>query len=469
MNWKRKVYSWHRSIAYWVALPVFLWSISGIMHPFMSNWFKPQIANRFLMPDQFSKDDISIELNKVLEINKIDSIRRYTLDKVGGKVYYKVEIRFDSVEYFSAANGQRIDKLDSINAIELARGFSDFNETPISKMEIIRDYNIDYREINRLLPVWKVSFDDDAGTDVYVHTYSGRLASFSSAIKNIHGRIFNWFHNWGFLPEGKVRTIVVGLFSILLAFTGFLGIVIYAFSKKRKGSVKGNPRVMHRRIGIIFSLFVLSFSFSGGYHVWMKWEEDDRLAYYDQSLIPVEAIPELLPVWFEDSTSIIIQPNAFLLNHSAMHSWSISKGRKKESFVYNNYELLDFDSTQKAYAIELGKRFSGFEQVDSIRTITKFKGEYGFVNKRLPVEKVAFHGEGTPTFYIETSTGKLAAVVNDSDRAEGYSFAILHKHHFLDGLGRNARDIFSMLTALSLCVVVWFGLKTLRKKKAKTP
>nr|GFC18571.1 hypothetical protein [Tanacetum cinerariifolium] len=51
--------------------------------------------------------------------------------------------------------------------------------------------------------------------------------------------------------------------------------------------------------------------------------------------------------------------------------------------------------------------------------VTKFAGEYGFVNKRLPVVKLAFDGPGHPALYVEPASGKLAALVTDSDRREG--------------------------------------------------
>jgi hypothetical protein len=54
--------------------------------------------------------------------------------------------------------------------------------------------------------------------------------------------------------------------------------------------------------------------------------------------------------------------------------------------------------------------------------IQKFSGEYGFINKRLPVVKVQFSGPGNPRYYIEPLTGVLAAKVDDLDALEGKSF-----------------------------------------------
>jgi len=47
--------------------------------------------------------------------------------------------------------------------------------------------------------------------------------------------------------------------------------------------------------------------------------------------------------------------------------------------------------------------------VVSPELVTKFAGEYGFVNKRLPVLKLGYAGPGHPALYVEPATGRLAA------------------------------------------------------------
>ena len=89
--------------------------------------------------------------------------------------------------------------------------------------------------------------------------------------------------------------------------------------------------------------------------------------------------------------------------------------------------------------------------------ITRFEGEYGFINKRLPV--VAFENlQNGDRYYVEPRSGVLAAHVRDSDRAEGWSFAWLHKWHFLDGLGRDARDAVAALFALGIAASFALGV-----------
>lgn len=99
------------------------------------------------------------------------------------------------------------------------------------------------------------------------------------------------------------------------------------------------------------------------------------------------------------------------------------------------------------------------------KVLTDFDSrEYGFVNKRLPVVKLAYDTPQKTTYFIETSTSRLAAVVNNSDRVEGYSFAILHKFLFMDWAGKNIRDLATVLAALSILIVSILGFILFLKK-----
>jgi hypothetical protein len=97
--------------------------------------------------------------------------------------------------------------------------------------------------------------------------------------------------------------------------------------------------------------------------------------------------------------------------------------------------------------------------------LTEFESrEYGFVNKRLPVVKLAFDTPENTTYFIETATSRLASVTEKSDIIEGYSFAIFHKFLFMDWAGKNIRDLTMVLAALVVLIVSLLGLILFLKK-----
>ena len=106
-----------------------------------------------------------------------------------------------------------------------------------------------------------------------------------------------------------------------------------------------------------------------------------------------------------------------------------------------DYRILNDGDRQ--YAAWLASGFSR-QAPSGIAPVTAFTDEYGFVNKRLPVWKVSYTANDNERYYIETSTGVLSTRVRDKDLAEGYSFAFLHKHHFMDWAAKTFRNIISM-------------------------
>jgi hypothetical protein len=99
------------------------------------------------------------------------------------------------------------------------------------------------------------------------------------------------------------------------------------------------------------------------------------------------------------------------------------------------------------------------------KVLTDFESrEYGFVNKRLPVVKLAYDTPEKTTYFIETSTSRLAAKIKSSDMVEGYSFAILHKFLFMDWAGKNIRDLTMVLAALTILIVSVLGFILFLKK-----
>jgi hypothetical protein len=132
----------------------------------------------------------------------------------------------------------------------------------------------------------------------------------------------------------------------------------------------------------------------------------------------------------------------------------------------NDYAVLP--SGEERYANYLASLFSGrtADKIISTIVVTKFVDEYGFVNKRLPVWKVGYAENSRERYYVETGSGKLAALVNDKDLVEGYSFALFHKHHFMDWGGKATRDIstmfWAMMQVLMVLVGLWFWMKARR-------
>ena len=366
-------------------------------------------------------------------------------------------------------------------------------DAPGSKVQNVSrltQFDEEYNEINRLLPVYKVSFNRPDGIRVYVETMQDR---FSLAVDNRRGtfnKVFQFIHTYQWLDFlGAGKQVVEFLLMAIAFLTTVLG--IYIFFSTRSKQVPGNGYVKarrnHRYTAIVISLFTLMFTFSGGYHALYKLKEDTRNNYFVKDKFAVRD----LRLDYGRLMAAVRRPviGISVVRMGGAGYWQVTtlrkaagtgmaadgsangKGGRKDLMkdmqvaapvvTYVNVasgEVLPDGECR--YAQYLATLFSGYPATDIVATgqITKFDRDYNFTDKRLPVWKVSYPENGHERYYVETATGSLSVRVNDWDLVEGYSFALLHKHEFLGGIGKWAKDTSTMFWAASQFFMVALGL-----------
>lgn len=458
MNYKSTLYKIHRIVGICVVIPTILWVLSGIMHPFMAHWFKPSIPKSeiesFELPIQTMQRIDSICLK-----NNITDFENIHFIKLNQEFYFQFQLNQDSNVYVNAKTERILDNGELIYAKSLAQYFLDDPESNIQNVEKITHFTDEYKEVNRYLPVWKISFDRDDKIDVYVETSSSKLATFNTTSRKIFIWIFGNFHTWEIFSKApQLQKIFILISSGFIFIMALSGLIIYAFAWKKfsKQNIR-NSRKSHRMWGISSALFMFMFSFSGFYHAYSEHETSKEFPK------PRFSVSDFQDLNLSELTSKrITSLDLCKIENKNTFRIGLKGDKKPQYFTFSGNEIQNGD---EKLALEIAKKLH--QKPDSIlekTLITKFEGEYGFVNKRLPVYKIMFQSPLKETYYIETRTSKLASKVNNSSRKEGYSFAFLHKFHFLDGLGKNTRDIVSMLAAFSLLIVAVKGLKVFLKK-----
>jgi hypothetical protein len=511
---KQKMYKWHRTLGIITLIPVIFWTLSGLMHPFMAHFFKPTITNERLSIKPIDKTQLTLSIQEVLEKNKVSEFKNFRIVSFDNATFYQVKTVKDELLYFNALDAKKLENGDQKYAHWLSRYFLDDQKNTISKTEILTEFTSQYKYVNRYLPVYKTTFDRPDGMEVYVETASSKLATYNPKSRQAFIWFFDTFHNWAFIDaisNNSIRIITMFLFLSIIFFSAISGIVIYGlfwkqFKKTDSLAPKKGLRKYHRQIGIWISLFTLTFAFSGAYHATTKWEP------YTLSQMVYE------PVFETKSTNL--QNNKLDLDWNRLENMSIialndtsyyrcqlalakskyntsktdvkSKWDKKENpkseILYINTQTnkatpnidLEYAKFLAFYFGDNGAKPSCCEMGDSptekaslentplleTKVLTDFESrEYGFVNKRLPVIKLAFDTPEKTTYFIETSTSRLAAVIEKSDKIEGYSFAIFHKFLFMDWAGKNVRDMTMVLAALIILIVSILGLVLFLKKR----
>ncbi|NNU34310.1 hypothetical protein HK413_09410 [Mucilaginibacter sp. S1162] len=237
-----------------------------------------------------------------------------------------------------------------------------------------------------------------------------------------------------------------------------------AVAEKRKTKGAEDKRLVHRyhrQIGLIISFILFMFITSGAFHIIIQLRNGKV------------AKPEYAQLI--DRSELVLSNLQLTLPDSSINRIALAKFNNHTYYQITNYKkrVLYFDTTTGTELKDGDTKFAAFlsdyygdgktRAQPTITRIGQFDNEYGFINKRLPVQKVSYaNGENR---YIETTTAKLATKVAGIDRAEGLSFIFLHKFFWMTWAGKNIRDIVSMLAALTVLVVSLLGLTAFIKNK----
>lgn len=538
----RSIYRWHRRLSLIIALPVVLSAGSGILHPIMTN-FRPAVATQGLMPLSVEVSALRVSIEAALDSNRIDSVSRVRLVHIDSNWFYQVQRWGDDVPvYLSAKNGHKLYQGDWLYAQWLARQFlegpragawgtdrargprvtpsvissasssvssSVSNDEPDCCNEAtssvlyaggcrvlgavrLTDFDEEYNEVNRLMPVYRVAFDRPDGIRIYVETTQDRFAFAVDNRRAAFNRVFEYIHTYQWLDIlGRGRHVVEFLLIGLAFVTTVLGIYIFfsTSGKRVPGNTYIRARRNHRYTAIVISLFTLAFTFSGAYHALSKLKDVVRGKYVAR-FAPAGLRPDVAAL-----AAVAGGPVSGLsvVNVEGSLFWRVrlldgavgvraaggvgSAGRagvkpyKKDlmrdmrasepEIVYvrvSDGRLLP-DGEQR-YARWLAGQFSGRPETQVVATtlVTRFDRDYNFTDKRLPVWRVGYPSNHHERYYVETSSGVLAARVDDLDAIESYSFALLHKHEFLGGLGKGVKDFSTMFWAAAQILLVALGL-----------
>jgi len=285
-----------------------------------------------------------------------------------------------------------------------------------------------------------------------------------------------------------VRVVVMlVLLAIILAST-LSGLVIYGllwnkFRKPRNAHDQvGWLRKYHRVVGLAVAFVTFTFAGSGAFHVFLKLQPDERLRFQhapilaatqltvDLTQLPLDwaqvqnvALAELHGQVYYQVTELPAEARRPTPISGASTGQPIEAVRPPSVTYYSaaTSQVLPNGPTQ--YATALANSF--MQQADGqpappvteTELVDHFGGEYSFINKRLPVVKVAYRTSHNTALYVEPATGRLAARVENADRYEGLSFAFLHKYHAVGSLGKNVRDAITMLAAAGVLAVSLLG------------
>ena len=462
---KKYSYQIHRRLAWIVFIPTLFWALSGIMHPFMSHWFKTELPQKAYQPEPVEHNITPSVMKTLLTQNQVDTYVDLHVISLHGEDYLQV-VGETKNQYIAIKTGQVDPTGEKHYAEHMGRFMTEDLSSPV-RITPVTAFTSEYKAVNRLLPVYRVSFDRPDRMDIYVSTREHKFVTFNDLKRKTFIHIFSWLHTWDFL-NFLPRSLVIGLMLIVLStlfLTAISGIIIYGLFysvfKQIDPKKTNSHRRRHRLLGLLFSLFVFTFAFSGAYHVWIQlWPNRTGFNQLNSQM----ATHEL--------------PDSSQFNLTTFTNWGIVQYNGKpvlqtldhdaKVFSYHHLETGDsIENGNENYNLQLINHYLKRRLIDhSIKQhewVTEFTNEYGFINKHLPVMRYQLNDSDCTTFYIDPACQKVTAEIQQSDRMEGFSFAFLHKFHFLDALGKNFRDGLLVFFALAIALTTYYGMHLLKR------
>jgi uncharacterized iron-regulated membrane protein len=278
---RKKIYKWHRWLSLMAAVPMIMWSVSGMLHQ-AGQWVKPKLQKEFIAV-KVDSSMLAISLDSALRQNCFGKILTSRVVQYRNEFFYQVRVKKNEPNvYISAANGEILINGDERYAVALTFKMLGNENAHIGHREFITAFNEHYRSPAKVLPVYGLDIHDDNGTHLYIDTYAGRLTFASNDQRHAFHTWFGYLHSWKFLDRWPVaKSAALVLYSLIAFFAAVLGIYLYLIlpainREKRQKNTLQRRRNYHRWVGIFASFSMLLFAFSGALHAFVDFLPADK-------------------------------------------------------------------------------------------------------------------------------------------------------------------------------------------------
>jgi uncharacterized iron-regulated membrane protein len=269
---RKKIYKWHRMLSLIAAVPMIMWSASGMLHQ-AGAWAKPKLEKDSVGAAKVNQSALTMPLPDVLKRNCIDNMIGLHIVEYNKKFYYQVRIKKDTpCVYLSVTDGHELEKGEERYAVKLAFEMLGNDNAHITHREFITKFSEKYRSSAKVLPVYCLMIKDGDHTNLYIDTWNRKVTLADNMQRHAFHTWFGYLHSWKFLDRWKyAKSIALVLYSLIAFAAAVIGIYLYMIlpaigKQKREKHLLQRRRNYHRWVGIFASFSMLLFSFSGALH-----------------------------------------------------------------------------------------------------------------------------------------------------------------------------------------------------------
>ena len=274
---------WHRIAGYVLALPLIMFSASGIYHLIQSALVPPVSQLKMGRPVNVASGQWPVEADWALIAKGRDIASVALVEGAQGQPLYRIglappkgsmgggehdhgpakppaehgmeghdhaammaaqsaakvpasdaeirEARFAGIKpdgpaiFLDAATGNVVASGDKDLARALARRFTGAPDNAVKEVTLVTRFGPDYDFRNKRLPVWRVDYGAPVSASLFVDTGAGVLVDRVADSEKPERLVFSFIHKWNFLfPVGRIaQNVLVGVFA--LALIGFMAVL----------------------------------------------------------------------------------------------------------------------------------------------------------------------------------------------------------------------------------------------------
>jgi hypothetical protein len=221
----------HRLLGLMFSVTILMSSGSGVVHVVMTRTQAPPPATQ---PTESTIYTAQIRITPA-DAFKDRSLTAISIRNIGGEPFYQATLPdHQGLTYVSAVTGRSDPQADARYAKQIASAF--LSSEHVVQTEYLTDYNSEYINIFRILPVYRFDLKDRKGTRVYVSTMTGSVMRHTDNQKQFEASLFTNFHKLGFIPNKNLRDGVLVTITAAAFLLSLLGIVLYFLTSPRKRS-----------------------------------------------------------------------------------------------------------------------------------------------------------------------------------------------------------------------------------------
>jgi len=247
-NEKQQPRRFHRLLAWITAVPLLMFSASGMYHLFMQA-YAPNIndiqlpkninfehyQNVITLPDEVLNQTIN-------HVSLFDGMYRISVspnikETNSRTARFAGRSKEQSAVYIDAQTGKTLNKQDKQLAIFNAAKMIDADPIQVSQIQLIHRFGPTYDFRNKRLPVWQIDFNTQGQDRLFIDPVNNILIDQNQLASRLEGYSFSFLHKWNMLIPLAGRQGRDVIISIVLSLGLVLTVLGYLIRKRKQKSV----------------------------------------------------------------------------------------------------------------------------------------------------------------------------------------------------------------------------------------